>query len=653
MSCSHERCSCSDHHEKETESHCCCAEHKHEHEHGGCGCGHCREEKEDSRIAAVVIAVGAVVTALSFLPFINGVFRNVLLAAVTVICGLPVFIHALKSLKNKEIGETVLLLIAVVAAMFLGEFFEAAMVTVLFRIGELLEEFAEGRSRRSVESVFSIVSDSANLVMPDGSYKKTDADDIEKGMLLAVLPHEIVPVDGIVVDGESSVDESSLTGESIPVAVSAGSKVSSGTVNGDSVILIEASAGRAQSSAARIVELVEEATRRKGKAQRTVSVFAKYYTPIIIAAAVVIAVVPSVISGDWAMWIKKSLLLLVAACPCAVVISVPLAFFSSMGAAAKNGMIIKGSNYIESLAKADAAVFDKTGTLTTGKLSVGKIYCSDGFSSDGILALAAKCEHFSSHPIALAINTAAGETDISDCSGYSEIAGGGTAVEAPEGKIVCGGKRLMRQNGIDISAFPKAPVYVALNGVAVGAMEIDGEIRSDAASTVKKLKSLGIENTMILTGDNDSQARKVTGACEIDGFRSGLLPEDKLNELEDIKEKSKGVIYVGDGINDAPVLAAADVGVAMGLGTQAACEAADVILTKSDFSRLADAVYLSKRTMKVLKANIIFALAVKLAVIALGIAGSAPMWAAVLADVGTMIVCVINSARLLKVRRYR
>ncbi len=636
----------------------CCHEHehKHEHEHGehsSCGCGHCREEKESGRLSVIVVASGVIVTALTFLPFMNISLRGILLAAVTVICGLPVFGHALKSLKNKEVGETVLLFIAVIAALLLGEFFEAAAVTVLFRIGEMLEEFAEGRSRRSVESIYSIVSDTANLVLPDGSYKRIDADEIEKGMLLAVLPHEIVPADGKVVEGESTLDESSLTGECIPVEVFAGSSVSSGAVNGDSLILIEASAGRAQSAAARIVELVDEATHRKGKAQRTVSVFAKYYTPIIIAAAVVIAVVPSLITGEWVAWIKKSLLLLVAACPCAIVISVPLAFFSSMGAAAKNGMIIKGSNFIESLAKADAAVFDKTGTLTTGKLTVGKIYPADGYSAQEVLSLAARCEHFSSHPIAAAIVSAAGATDVSDCTGFTEIAGGGTAVDTPDGRLLCGGERLMKGNSVDISAFPKAPVYVALNGTAVGAIETDGEVRADALQTVRKLKELGMERTMILTGDNDSQARKICLACEIDGFRSGLLPEDKLNELEEIKEHSNGVIYVGDGINDAPVLAASDVGVAMGLGTQAACEAADVILTKSDFSRLADAVYLSKRTMSVLKANICFAVAVKLLVIILGIIGIAPMWAAVLADVGTMIVCVLNSARLLKVKRYK
>ena len=630
--------------------HCEC--HGHE-THDSCGCGHSHSHKKDDKLSVPITLLGAILIAVSFIPIFSAAVKTVLLISATVICGIPVFLDALKALKNKEIGETVLLLIAVIAAILLGEFFEAAVVTVLFRVGEQMEEYASGKSRKSIESVFAIVSDTANLVMPDGEIKKIDADEIEKGNILAVMPHEIIPADGVVTKGIGTVDESSLTGESLPVEVSEGSAVRSGTVNGDSTLYIEATAGKSQSSAARVAELVEQAAMKKGETQRAVTVFAKYYTPVIVAVAVAVAVIPSLITGEWRLWIERSLVMLVAACPCAIVISVPLAFFSSMGAAAKNGMIIKGSSFIEALAKADAAVFDKTGTLTTGKLTVGSIYCADGYSKEEILTLAAKCEHFSSHPIAVAIVEAAGETDISDCSDFTEIAGGGTSVMTPSGRILCGGERLMKQNGIDVSAMPDSPVYIAVDGVAAGAVAVDGEVRSNAAQTIEKLKKLGIVSTSILTGDNERQAKKICSECGIDSFRSGLLPEDKLNCLEAIKEDSKGVVYVGDGINDAPVLAAADVGVAMGLGTQAACEAADIILTNSDFSRLADAVYQSKRTVSVLKANIAFAVAVKIAVIILGIIGIAPMWAAIIADVGTMILCVINSARLLKVRRYK
>lgn len=636
------------------ESGCGCG-HCHEHEHREietCGCGHCHEKEENKAIPIVITVIGALLIAATFLPFVNEFAEKILLILSALLCGFPIFINAFRSLKKLKINESVLLVIAVAAAIFLGEFFEAAMVSVLFRIGELMEDFASDRSRKSIEAIFSIVSDEANLITDGGKIRKIDADEVKIGDILAVMPHEIFPVDGVVVKGEGSVDASALTGESLPVEISESSKISSGMINGNSTVHIRATAVKNQSSAARIVEMVEDAAQKKGEAQRTISIFAKYYTPAVVIAAMLIAVVPSLITGDWQSWIHRSLILLVASCPCAVVLSAPLAFFSSMGAAAKNGMIIKGSRYIEAIAKADTVVFDKTGTLTTGELTVGKIYRADGVDVKKVVSLAAKCEYYSTHPIAKAIVAENGETDMTGTSDFSEIAGGGTSISAPEGKILCGGEMLMIRNDIDISEFPKAPVYVALNGAAIGAVEIDGEIRSTATETVKKLRKLGVEHSLILTGDTAEQARKVCAKCDIDDFRSNLLPEDKLTALEEIKDCAKGVIYVGDGINDAPVLAAADVGVAMGLGTQAAGEAADIILTNSELSRLADTVYQSKRTMKILKSNIAFAIIVKLVVIALGVAGIAPMWAAIFADVGTMIICVANAARLLKVKKY-
>lgn len=628
----------------------CCENHHAELE--TCGCSHCHEDKKENKFISVAVTVaGALLVALSFLPFVGDMLSDIMRIAATVICGIPVFINAVKAIKRREITEALLLVIAVVAACFLGEFFEAAMVAVLFRIGEVMEDYASDRSRKSIESVFGIVSDSANLVMPDGSLKKVDADDVAVDDTIAVLPHETVPVDCVIISGNGSVDASALTGESIPVSVEEGSALSSGMINGDSTVQARVTAVKNQSSAARIVEMVEEAAQKKGKAQRAITTFAKYYTPAIIAAAIAVAVIPSLITGDWKSWILRSLILLVASCPCAVVLSAPLAFFSSMGAAAKNGMIIKGSRYIESLAKADTVVFDKTGTLTTGDLKVGKVYACEDYNADKVISLAAKCEYYSTHPIAKAIVARNGETDMSSTCDFAETAGGGTSITAPEGRVLCGGERLMKNNSVDISALPKAPVYVALDGNAVGAIEIDGELRDTAPETVKRLRKLGIEHSLILTGDTAEQARKVCSTCDIDGFRSGLLPEDKLTALEEIKDGSKGVIYVGDGINDAPVLAAADVGVAMGLGTQAACEAADVILTNSELSRIADTVHHSKRTMSVLKANIAFAIAVKLVVVVLGIIGIAPMWSAIVADVGTMLVCVANSARLINIKK--
>ena len=643
---------------KEKENACGCG-HEHEHEHAHpeietCGCDHCHEhEKDENKALPIIITLLCAATiGISFLPFFGSTVRNIILTAVILISGMPVFINAVKSISKLRIDESILLVIAVIAAFLLGEYFEAAVVSVLFRIGELMEDFASDRSRKSIEAIFGIVSDTANLVLPDGTLKKVDAEDIKVGDTVAVLPHETVPVDGVVVDGEGEADASALTGESLPVHFGEGSLLRSGMINGSVTVKIKASAERAQSSAARIVEMVEQAARKKGEAQRAVATFAKYYTPAIIAAAVLIAVVPSLVTGEWRSWIYRSLILLVASCPCAVVLSAPLAFFSSMGAAAKNGMIIKGSRYIEALAKADTVVFDKTGTLTTGELRVGEVYACENYTREDVISLAAKCEYYSTHPIAKAIVAENGETDISGVDGFTEIAGGGTGAQAPEGSILCGGERLMTVREIDISSLPKAPVYVALNGKAVGAIEIDGEVRNTAPETVRKLRRLGITKTVILTGDSAEQAKKVCEQCGVDEYKSGLLPDEKLSEFEEIKQGSKGIVYVGDGINDAPVLAASDVGVAMGLGTQAAGEAADVILTNSDLSRLSDTIYQSKRTMKILKSNIAFAIIVKFIVIALGIAGIAPMWSAIFADVGTMILCVMNSARLMKVKRY-
>lgn len=630
-------------------------EHEHSHSHGCDGCGCCEHEHEHSSetLETVITAVGAVLVALSFLPMITGTVKTILLVAATVICGVPVLLDAIAALREKEISEAFLLVVAVVAACILGEFFEAAMVSVLFRIGELMEEFASDRSRKSIEAVFGIVSETANRVLPDGTTEKISADDIKKGMLLAVMPHETVPADGKVTNGAGTMDASALTGESVPISVCEGSVVLSGMQNGDTVIFFEATAEKAESSAARIVEMVEEASQKKGKAQRAVAKFARVYTPAIVAAAVLIAVVPSVITGDWREWISRSLILLVASCPCAIVISAPLAFFSTMGAAAKNGMIIKGSRYIEALAKADTVLLDKTGTLTTGELKVDKVYTADGFTRDDVLSLAARCEKYSTHPIARAIVSEAGEIEAEEAAEISETAGEGAAVTLSCGRVLCGGERLMKSNGVDISDMPVSPVYVALNGKPVGAVSVIGEVRPEAPEVIKKLRRLGVRHSVMLTGDTAEQARRVCGACDIDDFKSGLLPEEKLTNLEDIRDGSSGVIYVGDGINDAPVLACADVGVAMGLGTQAACEAADVILTDSDLSRLADTVYQSKRAMRVLRSNIAFAVTVKIVVVALGVAGIAPMTAAIFADVGTMIISVINSAKLLKVKRYQ
>ncbi len=604
------------------------------------------EHHEENKIFPIItVSAGIILVAGAFIfPSV----KNILLIIATIICALPIIVDAFEELKEKEIDESALLIIAATAAIIIGEYFEAAAVTILFCIGELLEDFASDRSRKSIEALFGIISTKANRVNDDGSTAEIDADEITSGMKIAVMPHEIIPADGIIYSGNSEIDTSALTGESLPRDIGIGSEIMSGCVNGNNTIYFEATAEKKNSAAQRIAEMVDKAAENKGRSQNLIASFAKYYTPAIVVSAILIAVIPSIISGNWKDWIYKALVLLVASCPCALVLSSPLAFFTSMGACARNGIIIKGSRYIETLAKADTAVFDKTGTLTSDRLCVGETVCAEGYSEEEILLLAAICEKNSTHPIAKAIVSAVDKAKITEASEISEIPAGGTSAVIPGGRLLCGGKRLMRDENVDVSEFPDFPVYVALDGKAIGSIEITSEIRSNSKSTVESLKKLGFKRISVLSGDRTEQVEKICNLCGIKEYKSELLPEGKLEEIKKIKENSSGLIYVGDGINDAPVLRLADVGIAMGLGTRAAAESADIILTGSEISKLSDAIIQSRKAIGVLRINIIFVILIKLAVIILGIVGVAPMWSAVLADVGTMIVCVINSARLLK-----
>lgn len=668
-----ECCCCHEEHEHEEKECCCHDEHKHEHNHDHehhidvdcCCCDHDDDEdEEESKAEKIMLYVGAAIFVVALIIMLVkkitkadiGEFVYEFPFVITAfLCGFPTAKSGIKSLMKKNMSEALLMTISVVAALIIGEFFEAAAVALLFRVGEMLEDYASERSKKSIESLFSIVSDTGNIVKADGSIEKIDADDIKVGMKLALLPHEVVPVDGVIVEGATTIDTSAITGESIPVEAGVGTKLVSGSMNVNNTVYYEATAIKAESGAARIVNMVEEATGKKGKSQKLVASFAKYYTPIIVGCAVLLFVIGAIATHSASGvkdWLHRALVVLVASCPCSIVLSVPLAFLSSMGACAKNGMIIKGSNFIEELAAADAVAFDKTGTLTTDKPLAGKVTAVEGFTEDEVLQIAAKCEYYSSHPLAKAIVEAAGEVDMKYVSNYAEIPGGGTSIDTEKGKVLCGGQRLMKASEVDVSALPVSSVYVALKGKAIGCIEIVNEIRPEAKKAIANLRALGIKTTMMLTGDMEERAKEVTAEIGLDGYKCQLLPQHKLQALEEIKKTAKSIIYVGDGINDAPVLASANAGVAMGLGTQAASEAADVILTDSDLSRLADTVKQSQRTMGVLKANIILSIVFKLVVILLGIfVPSTPLWLAVVADVGTMIICVINAARLLKVER--
>lgn len=634
----------------------------HEHDHtqqhspnlSACdGCGHCHhgEGKEESKVVTIVtMALAGICLVLGLLPMIPTIGQNLLLAGASLLAGYPVLIAAVKGLLKFRLDENLLVAIAVIAASAIGDFAEAAAVTLFFRAGELFEDFAVNRSKKSIAALSEIRPDTAHITV-NGALKAIPAQDVQPGQVITVLPFERVPLDGTVITGASTLDASAITGESVPVEAQSGFAALSGMINGSNTLEIEVTNSYGQSAASRIIKMVEEAASRKANTERTVSKFARYYTPAVVLLALVLAILPPLFTGEWILWLNRALVFLVASCPCALVLSVPLSFFAGIGAASKRGVLVKGGGFIEALAKADTIVFDKTGTLTTGELSVYRTYTAPGVEESRVQTLAAGCEYYSSHPIAKAIVSSFGRPEEQAISGFCETAGNGTSAVVNGVRVTCGSKGMMERAGIDISALPDAQVYVCAEDHAIGAIEVTGTVREDARQTVEALRELGVKRIVMLTGDNEQAAKQTAEHCSITEYRAGLLPEDKVRVLEELKQESVATAFVGDGINDAPVLTAADIGVAMGLGTDAAIEAGDIVLTNNNPSRLPDAIRLFRRTMGIVKFNIGFALAVKAVVLILGATGFAFMWAAVFADVGVSVLAVLNASRILRVKK--
>lgn len=621
-------------------SHTDAAGHTHEHSHG---------EKQGFPWG---LAAGAVLFLLGFLPFLPDPVPFLLYLASAVAAAAPVARGALAEIKGKSMGENVLLVIALVAAFAIGEAREGAIVALLFTLGERLEDLAVGRSRRQIEQLAKIRPDRAFRVREDGTEEEILADAVQVGDLLRIPAHERVAVDCTVLQGESEIDASALTGESRPVYVSPGSTLLSGAMNGNGSLTVRADNRAESSAAARILDMVSESAARKGSSEKFITRFARIYTPVVTALAVLLAVIPPLAGlGGWQEWIYRALVFLVASCPCALVISVPLSFYSGIGAASRKGVLIKGGRYIEALAKARAAAFDKTGTLTTGRLAVTHIALAPDMDRQTALRLAALAESHSPHPAALAIRQEAEAACPSSAGAegaveaLSELPGLGVSAVIDGRAVLCGGKRLMDANGVAVP-WPDAAVYLAVDGKAAAAFQMESELHPDAAGALSRLHALGIRKITMLTGDRRAEAERIAGKLAVDEVKADLLPEDKLNALRALKQENGATLFVGDGINDAPVLAEADAGVAMGLGSAAAIEAGDVVLTSGSLARLPDAVRLSRRVMGVVRFNIAFALTVKAAVLILAAVGFAPMWAAVFADVGVSILSVLNAARL-------
>ena len=637
------------HHEHQSECHGGCCGHDHEHGHGHSH-GHGKKGKIKNILLVASIALGAAALVLHILSDSTAAHWTVfaLSLAAALAAGYDVFLKGFKNAFRLRIEETVLITIAVMAAFCLGEYVEAAMVTILFSIGEFIEDLAVGKSRRDIEKLSKIRPDTATL-LENGSEKTVPADSVEIGSAIIIKPHERVPLDGVVTGGSSSLDVSALTGESLPQNVCEGSEVLSGAMNGEGLLTMKTTKEFGDSTATRILRLVEDAAAQKGQREKLITRFANIYTPIVIGLAFLIAVVPPLLHlGSFSEWIYRALVVLVASCPCAIVISVPLSYYSGIGAGSRMGVLIKGGKYLEALAKADAFVFDKTGTLTTGKITVSNVYACGGFSEKEVLSLAAACEKYSTHPIAMAIKEKGGADEI-PLGDYREIAGCGTSAVYNGKQITCGNSKLLNQS-VPEELKGKNAVYLIYDGKLIGALEISDTLRAEAKDVLSQLDKLGIKQKLMLTGDaqqNAAQTKRQLGNIE---YRAELMPQDKLSEISKIQESGSTVCFVGDGINDAPVLSKSDCGIAMGLGSEAAIEAADAVLSSGDLTALPKAIRLARKTINTIRANIIFALTVKAAVIILASFGLAQMWMSVLADTGVCVVCVLYTARLLRIK---
>ena len=570
-----------------------------------------------------------------------------------------------KSIKNISHGqvfdENFLMAVATIGAMCLGEYLEGSAVMVFYQIGELFQSIAVGKSRKNIAALMDIRPDYANI-MVDGEIEEVDPDDVEIGSEIIVNPGEKVPIDGIIVEGDTTLNTSALTGESVPRNAHCGDEIYSGSINMTARITIKTTKEFGESTVSKILDLVENSSMKKSKTENFITKFAKYYTPVVCYSALALAVIPPIVLtimgqparvGDW---IFRALTFLVISCPCALVISIPLSFFGGIGCASKNGILVKGSNYLETLSDVKYFVFDKTGTLTKGVFEVTDVVPGEGFDKDSLLEYAAYAESASTHPISISLKKAYNQKiDNTLVENIQEIAGHGVEADYNGHHILAGNAKLMKLKGIDYSAYTKAGtlVYVAVDDKYAGCIVISDIIKDHAKEAISGLKTLGAKETVMLTGDSASTADLVANTIGIDTVHSELLPADKVEEVEKLlakKSDKEKLAFVGDGINDAPVLSRADIGIAMGgLGSDAAIEAADVVLMDDDPLKISLAMKISTKTLRIVKQNIVFALAVKFICLVLGALGIANMWLAIFADVGVMILAVMNATRALTI----
>jgi Cd2+/Zn2+-exporting ATPase len=605
------------------------------------------------------IIIGAAVLATAVLLNLNNEWLQIALFIISyIIVGGDVVKRAVKNIfKGQVFDENFLMSIATIGAFFIGEYPEGVAVMLFYQVGELFQSYAVGKSRKSIASLMDIRPDYANVKKGD-ELVKVDPDEVQIGDIIVIKAGEKIPLDGKVIEGSSMIDTSALTGESVPREVEVGSDILSGCININGVITAEVTKEFGESTVSKILDLVENASSKKSNSEQFITKFARYYTPVVVIIAVFLAIIPPLVidGATFSDWIYRALAFLVVSCPCALVISIPLSFFGGIGGASKKGILVKGSNYLEALAETEIVVFDKTGTLTKGVFNVQEIH-PEGVSKEELLELTAYVESYSNHPISLSLKRAySKEIDNGRISDVEEISGHGVIATVDGKKVMAGNIKLMKM--MDIPYFKGeligTAVHVAVNNKYIGYIVIADEVKEDSAQAIKELKAANIKQTVMLTGDNKSVGSKVAKELGLDKVYAELLPADKVEKLEELfsQKSTKGKLaFVGDGINDAPVLARADIGIAMGgLGSDAAIEAADIVIMTDEPSKIATAMKISKKTLKIANQNIVFAIGIKIIVLILSAFGITTMWAAIFADVGVTIIAVLNAFRALNVK---
>lgn len=620
--------------------------------------------KQKKVLYRIIIATVLIVVVSLFCKFVEpDTWIEVVLYLIPYfVIGYDILKKAGKGILNKQVfDENFLMAVATVGAMLLGDFKEGVAVMLFYQIGELFQSCAVGKSRKNIAALMDIRPDYAN-VMVDGKIEQVDPDDVEVGTEIIVNPGEKVPIDGVITEGNTTLNTSALTGESVPRSAKCGEEVISGCINMTGVIKLKTTKEFGDSTVSKILDLVENSSMKKSRSENFITKFARYYTPAVCYSALALALIPPIISMIMGMspnfqtWIIRALTFLVISCPCALVISIPLSFFGGIGCASTNGILVKGSNYLEALADTKYIVFDKTGTLTKGVFEVNGVYPESGYTDKNLLYYAAYAESASSHPISISLKKAYGEKlDLEHVTGIEEIAGHGVQATVDGKPVYAGNSKLMKKNGLIITQEHDegTVVYIAIDGAYAGCITIADVIKPTSKDAIHGLKKSGIK-TVMLTGDTKKTADKVAAEVGVDMVRSELLPADKVSEVEALLEQKQGkenLAFVGDGINDAPVLSRADIGIAMGaLGSDAAIEAADVVLMDDDPAKIALAMKISMKTLRIVRENIVFALVVKAVCLILGALGIANMWIAIFADVGVMVIAVINATRALRIK---